>query len=191
MFDAASTIRMGKDLVYLVSNTGNYKGAKWLQLILGKSYKVHVVTSYRASHIDSTILPLNSKVVLINSVRVDNKRVPKLFKKWKKIFHSEMAEVPEYELNFQSQIRDKAYNKLMDLNVNSHLNLISSPWAGLNVLSINPKTILVDKRQIKLIKKFKSFSNIKKQSRDDLIKIVGAKRADTLLRYFKINIPKD
>lgn len=153
MFDAASTIRMGKDLVYLVSNTGNYKGAKWLQLILGKSYKVHVVTSYRASHIDSTILPLNSKVVLINSVRVDNKRVPKLFKKWKKIFHSEMAEVPEYELNFQSQIRDKAYNKLMDLNVNSHLNLISSPWAGLNVLSINPKTILVDKRQIKLIKK--------------------------------------
>ena len=30
-----------------------------------------------------------------------------------------------------------------------------------------------------------------KQSRDDLIRIVGAKRADTLLRYFKINIPKD
>ena len=47
------------------------------------------------------------------------------------------------------------------------------------------------KGQNKLIKKFKSFSNIKKQSRDDLIKIVGAKRADTLLRYFKINIPKD
>ena len=45
--------------------------------------------------------------------------------------------------------------------------------------------------RIKLIKKFKSFNNIKKQSRDNLIKIVGAKRADTLLRYFKINIPKD
>ena len=39
--------------------------------------------------------------------------------------------------------------------------------------------------RIKLIKKFKSFNNIKKQSRDNLIKIVGAKRADTLLRYFK------
>ena len=31
MFDAASTIRLNKDLVYLVSNTGNYQGGKWLQ----------------------------------------------------------------------------------------------------------------------------------------------------------------
>ena len=153
MFDAASTIRMGKDLVYLVSNTGNYQGAKWLQMILGNKYKVHPVTSYRASHIDSTILPLNSKTVLINSVRVPKNRVPKVFKKWKKIFHSEMAEVPESELKFQKKFRDTAFRKLKDLGVNSHLNSISSPWAGLNVLSINPKTVLVDRRQEKLIKK--------------------------------------
>ena len=153
MFDAASTIRLGNDLVYLVSNTGNYKGAKWLQSILGKNYKVHAVTSYRASHIDSTILPLNSNSVLINSVRVSSKRVPKVFKKWKKIFHSEMAAVPEYELHFQKKFRDTAYKKLKDFGVNSHLNSISSPWAGLNVLSISPKTVLVDKRQESLIKK--------------------------------------
>ena len=153
MFDAASTIRMGKDLVYLVSNTGNYQGAKWLQMILGKNYKVHAVTSYRASHIDSTILPLNSKIVLINSIRVPKSRVPKVFKKWDKIFHSEMAEVPNNELNFQRNIRDKAYRKLKDLGVDSHLNSISSPWAGFNVLSINPSTVLVEKRQIKLIQK--------------------------------------
>ena len=36
MFDAASTIRLNNDLVYLVSNTGNYQGGKWLQSILGK-----------------------------------------------------------------------------------------------------------------------------------------------------------
>ena len=36
LFDAASIIRMNNDLVYLVSNTGNYLGAKWLQSILGK-----------------------------------------------------------------------------------------------------------------------------------------------------------
>ena len=153
MFDAASTIRLNKDLVYLVSNTGNYQGGKWLQSVLGKKYKVHCVTSYRASHIDSTILPLNSKKVLINEVRVQKNRVPKIFKKWKKIFHSEMAEVPESELNFQRKFRDKAYNKLLDIGVNSHLNSISSPWAGLNVLSLNPNTVLVDERQIKLINK--------------------------------------
>jgi len=156
MFDAASTIRLGKDLVYLVSNTGNYQGAKWLQMILGKKYKVHVVTSYRASHIDSTILPLSSKIVLINSVRVPRSRVPKVFNKWKKIFHSEMAEVPRAELVFQEKYRDKAFKKLKDLGVNSYLNSISSPWAGLNVLSINPNTVLVEKRQIKLIKKLES-----------------------------------
>ena len=153
MFDAASTIRMNRDLVYLVSNTGNYQGGKWLQLILGKNYRVHCVTSYRASHIDSTILPLNEKTVLINEVRVPKKRVPKVLKKLKKIFHSEMAEVPQKELDFQKKYRDKAYKRLKELGVNSNLNSISSPWAGLNVLSINPETVLVDKRQIKLIEK--------------------------------------
>ena len=153
IFDAASTIRLGKDLVYLISNTGNYQGAKWLQLILGKKYKVHTVNNYRASHIDSTILPLNSRVVLINSVRVAKNRVPKVFSKWKKIFHSEVANIPESELRFQLKIRDKAFSNLLDLGVKSQLNLMSSPWAGLNVLSISPKTVLVDKRQTNLIKK--------------------------------------
>ncbi len=152
MFDAASTIRMNKDLVYLVSNTGNYQGAKWLQLILGKKYKVHAVTSYRASHIDSTILPLSSKKVLINEVRVPKNRVPKVFKSWKKIYHSEMAAMPESELSFQKKFRDTAYRKLLELGVNSHLNSISSPWAGINVLSLNSETVMVDKRQAKLIK---------------------------------------
>jgi len=152
IFDAASTIRMNKDLVYLVSNTGNYIGAKWLQHVLGKKYKVHTVTSYRASHIDSTILPLNKNTVLINSVRVPKNRVPSVFRKWKKIFFSEVAPVPEQELQFQRTYRDKAYYNLKDMGVDSYLNSISSPWAGLNVLSINPNTVIVDQRQVNLIK---------------------------------------
>ena len=44
---------MGKDLLYLVSSSGNYKGAKWLQSVLGNDYKVHVTDSlYRASHLE-------------------------------------------------------------------------------------------------------------------------------------------
>ena len=39
-----------------------------------------------------SILPLNSKTVLINSVRVPKSRVPQVFKSWEKIFHSEMAD---------------------------------------------------------------------------------------------------
>ena len=152
IFDAAAVIRMNNDLVYLVSNTGNYLAAKWLQNILGKEYKVHIATSYRASHIDSTILPLNSNTVLINSVRVPKNRVPNIFKKWKQIFFSDVVNLPDDEINFQKKVRDKFYSKLKDIRVNSYLNSISSPWAGLNVLSINKNTVLVDKRQLPLIK---------------------------------------
>tara|TARA_Y100000389_G_scaffold195760_1_gene227644 strand:- start:105 stop:1250 length:1146 start_codon:yes stop_codon:yes gene_type:complete len=152
IFDAAAVIRMNNDLVYLVSNTGNYLAAKWLQNILGKKYKVHIATSYRASHIDSTILPLSSSKVLINSVRVPKKRVPKVFNKWKKIFFSDVVNLPDSEIKFQKNVRDKYYKKLKDLGVNSYLNSISSPWAGLNVLSVNKNTVMVDKRQIPLIR---------------------------------------
>ena len=152
LFDAANVIKMNKDLIYLVSSTGNYLGAKWLQSILGNKYKVHIVNSYRASHIDSTILPLNANTVLINSVRVSKDSIPKIFKNWKKIFFSGVAEVPKSELDFQNKIRDKAYRNLKAIGVNSYLKHISSPWAGLNVLSISPDTVLVDSRQTNLIK---------------------------------------
>jgi len=152
LFDAANVIKMNKDLMYLVSSTGNYLGAKWLQSILGNKYKVHIVNAYRASHIDSTILPLNANTVLINSVRVSKGNIPKIFKNWKKIFFSDVAEVPKSELDFQNKIRDKAYKNLKEIGVNSYLKHLSSPWGGLNVLSISPDTVLVDSRQTNLIK---------------------------------------
>ena len=143
---------MNNDLLYLVSNSGNYLGAKWLQSILGLKYRIHIATNYRASHIDSTILPLNTNTVLINSVRVSKDRIPIVFNNWKKIFFSNVTNVSESELKFQNKVRDKAYNNLKEMGVNSSLNNISSPWAGLNVLSISPDTVLVDSRQTKLIK---------------------------------------
>ena len=130
LFDAANVIKMNKDLMYLVSSTGNYLGAKWLQSILGNKYKVHIVNAYRASHIDSTILPLNANTVLINSVRVSKGNIPKIFKNWKKIFFSDVAEVPKSELDFQNKIRDKAYKNLKTIGVNSYLKHLSSPWGG-------------------------------------------------------------
>ena len=40
-FDAANVLRLGQDLIYLVSGTGNEMGGKWLQTILGDAYRVH------------------------------------------------------------------------------------------------------------------------------------------------------
>ncbi len=152
LFDAASTIRLGRDLIYLVSNTGNYKGAKWLQSILGRDYKVHTVTSYRASHIDSTILPLRPGLVLINSARVNRDTCPDILKSWTGIYFDNVAPVPGSELEFQKSVRDMVYKELTDLGVNSSLNHISSPWAGMNVLSLDPHTVLVHDRQKQLIR---------------------------------------
>ncbi len=152
IFNAASTIRLGRDLIYLVSNTGNHKGAKWLQSILGGEYRVHITTSYRASHIDSTILPLRPGLVLLNAARVNRESCPEILKKWDAIYFNDVAPVPKEELDFQKNIRDVVHKKISTLGINNSLNNISSPWAGLNVLSLDPETVLVHDLQTKLIK---------------------------------------
>ena len=62
---------MGKDLLYLISSSGNYKGYKWLQGVLGDEYKVHITRDiYRSSHIDSTAMCLRPGLVLLNSTEL-------------------------------------------------------------------------------------------------------------------------
>lgn len=151
LFDAANIIKVGKDLVYLISSTGNRKGAVWLQNILGDEYRVHTTTTYRSSHLDSTILPLRPGLVLINSARVTEDRCPEVFKKWDKIWWHDMAPIPQEEMDFQRNIREPVYKELKAMGINTDLNHMSSPFAGLNVLSLDPRTVLVQDRQVKLI----------------------------------------
>ncbi|MDO8521849.1 MAG: arginine deiminase family protein [bacterium] len=152
LFDAANIMRFGKDLIYLVSSTGNRKGAQWLQSILGNEYRVHPTATYRSSHLDSTILPLRPGLVLLNAARVNLGNCPELLKKWEAIYFNDMAPVSDHELNFQRDVRDKVYAELKTLGVESDLDGISSPWAGLNVLSLDQNTVLVHDRQTALIK---------------------------------------
>ena len=66
VFEAANTLRLGKDLLYLLSSSGNALGAKWLQSVLGNDYKVHVTKDiYRADHIDSTLMALRLSLIPI------------------------------------------------------------------------------------------------------------------------------
>ena len=152
IFDAANIIRINNDILFLVSNTGNRKAAKWLQRLLGEAYKVHVTQAYRSSHLDSTILPLNSKTVLLNGARVNEHNCPTLFEKWNKIYFSDVVPLPAAELTYFEEIRLPAYKQLNDLKVGSNLGHISSPWAGLNVLSVDPETVFVHDLQKPLIK---------------------------------------
>ena len=153
LFEAANTVRMGKDLLYLVSSSGNYKGAQWLQSVLGDQYKVHITDKlYRASHIDSTVICLRPGLVLLNSKRASLENIPRLFDKWDILWFDDVAPTTENELSFQKEVRDPIAKELSEMGLKSNLGGMSSPWVGLNVLSLDTETVLVDERQTKLIK---------------------------------------
>lgn len=133
-FDAANIVRCGKDIFYLVSNSGNKLGASWLQNLLGEKYKIHILDNiYAYVHIDTTILPLAPGKVLLNSSRVNEKNLPEYFSKWDKIWATDMIETP--------YVKDWAP---------------ASPWLGMNIFSINEKTIVVESRQTHLIKQLEN-----------------------------------
>jgi glycine amidinotransferase/scyllo-inosamine-4-phosphate amidinotransferase 1 len=129
-FDAANVIKCGKDIFYLVSNSGNKAGAKWLQSTLGDKYHVHVMDNiYAYVHVDTTILPLAAGTVLLNPSRVNENNLPEYFKNWKKIWAVDPVATPYVE-NWAP----------------------ASPWLGMNVLSLSSTLVAVESRQTTLIK---------------------------------------
>lgn len=86
MWDAANILRAGRNILYLLSNTGNLAGAVQLQTILGEKteFKVHVLKDvYTFSHIDSTIALLKPGKALINTARLrDKEQLPKPMQNW-------------------------------------------------------------------------------------------------------------
>src|SRR5262249_18307892 len=100
IFDAANIIRGGRDVLFLVSSTGNRKAAAWLASVLGTEYRVHVTSAYRSSHLDSTILPLRPGMVLLNGARVSTETCPAIFENWDKLFFTDVAPLPESEVEF-------------------------------------------------------------------------------------------
>tara|TARA_B100000579_G_C22842328_1_gene862305 strand:+ start:108 stop:1292 length:1185 start_codon:yes stop_codon:yes gene_type:complete len=153
LFEAANTVRMGKDLLYLVSSSGNQLGAEWLQSVLGDEYRVHTTEDiYRSSHIDSTVMCLKPGLVLLNSARVNEKNCPKIFDKWDKLYFEEVAPTSEEELKIQKELRDPIGKKIESLGFKTNLFDMSSPWVGMNLLSFDKETVIVDRRQTNLIK---------------------------------------
>jgi glycine amidinotransferase/scyllo-inosamine-4-phosphate amidinotransferase 1 len=128
IFDAANTLRIGKDILYLVSDSGNALGCKWLQNFLGKSYTVHPMKNlYAKTHIDSTIMVLRPGLVLLNPSRVDKNNCPLIFKKWDKIWCPNM------------------------IDVGYTTEPYSSEWIGMNLLMIDLDIAIVEKVQKPLI----------------------------------------
>lgn len=127
IFDAANICKFNDCLLYLESSTGNRAGAEWLQ----KTLDTEVIVwngVYAFAHIDSTLASLNKNTILVNARRVKSDQIPKFLQDKKKIWVEEIAE--------------RSYVKFP----------FASAWIGMNVLSIDPETVVVDNIQTKLIK---------------------------------------
>ena len=131
LFEAANCVRVNDDILFQVSNTGNERGARWLQDVLVDK-KVHLCKNlYSYAHLDSTIIPLREGLVMYNASRVNEDNEPELFKSWDKIWI------------------DECYSAAPRTN----LPWGASEWIGMNMLSINPMLAVVDKKQEQIIKK--------------------------------------
>ena len=153
LFEAANTVRMGRDLLYLVSKSGNYAGARWLQSVLGDDYRVHTTEKiYRSSHIDSTVMCLKPGTVLLNASRVNEDICPEILNPWKKIYFDDIVTYPEETIAFHRDVRQRVAHELKTMGIENNADDLASEWIGLNFLSLDTKTVVVDERQVPLIK---------------------------------------
>lgn len=135
VFDAANILRSNNDILYLISNTGNKLGAKWLQNLLGSEYKIHILENlYSYSHLDSTIALLREGLCLLNPARVNESNMPEMLKSWDKIWSPPMIDI--------------GYHKVERASV----------WVGINLLSVDENTVIVDNRQTELIHELKKYN---------------------------------
>jgi len=130
IFDAANVLKFDDKLVYLKTSTANQAGADWLQNVVGTEFEVVVWDDvYAHAHIDSTLTSLKKDLIMINASRVQNTdKLPKFLRSFRKLWIHDMAE---------GTFHDYPY---------------ASKWIGMNILSINEDTVMVDPIQKDLIK---------------------------------------
>lgn len=128
LFDAANIVRMGKDILFQISNSGNRLGADWLQRTF-PDYNIHTTEkSYSGAHIDSTIVPLRPGLVLLNADRTSKDSYPAIFKSWDKIFFNDWV------------------------NIDYEGTAVCENAIALNLLSVKEDLVIVEKAQLPLIK---------------------------------------
>jgi len=122
ILDAANVCRLGDTWLFLESASGNLPAATWLQQQFPE-ITLEICNFYSGVHIDSTIVPLREGTVMLNASRVNEKNCPKVFDKWEKIWITDCVEQDFYQYPWASK------------------------WIGMNCLSIDPKTVIVDSSQ--------------------------------------------
>jgi N-dimethylarginine dimethylaminohydrolase len=127
VLDAANVLRMNDRWLFLESASGNRAAYDWLCQTVD-NVEIEICSFYGGVHIDSTVSALRDGVVLLNANRVSESNCPKVFDGWTKIYVDSVVEQSFYQYPYASK------------------------WIALNVLSISPDTVIVDRNQIELIR---------------------------------------
>jgi scyllo-inosamine-4-phosphate amidinotransferase 1 len=127
VLDAANVCRMGDRWLFLESPSGNRKAYEWLCQQL-PDIQIDLVNFYSGVHIDSTITPLREGLVALNASRVNQVNCPKAFDGWEKIWVQDVVAQDFYQYPYASK------------------------WVGMNMLSIDENTVVIDAAQTQLIK---------------------------------------
>lgn len=131
VLDAANVCRLGDRWLFLESASGNRAAYEWLCQHV-PNIKIEACNFYSGVHIDSTIVPLREGLVLLNASRVNEKNCPAVFETWEKIYVDDVVAQEFYQYPYASK------------------------WIALNMLSIDPETVIVDRNQRNLIKMLES-----------------------------------
>ena len=132
VLDAANICRLGNKMLFLESACGNRKAYDWLCEQLPE-VEIELCNFYAGVHIDSTIVPLREGLVMLNASRVDFNTVPKVFDGWHKIWVNDVVAQGFHEYPYASK------------------------WIAMNMLVVNPHTVICDRNQTELIRTLKSY----------------------------------
>jgi N-dimethylarginine dimethylaminohydrolase len=133
ILDAANVLRLNDTMLYLESASGNQKAAQWLRHKFPK-VNVEVCNFYSGVHIDSTIVPLREGLVMVNASRVNQHNLPKVFDSWEVVWADNVVAQDFYQYPYASK------------------------WIALNMLVVDPHTVIVDRHQANLIKILENYN---------------------------------
>jgi scyllo-inosamine-4-phosphate amidinotransferase 1 len=126
--DAANICRLGDTWLFLESASGNRAAYEWLCRMFPK-IAIELCNFYAGVHIDSTITPLREGLVMLNASRVTEANCPKALKDWEKIWVTEdMIAVQDF-----------------------YQYPYASKWIAMNMLVLDPETVIIDAAQTQLI----------------------------------------